>query len=79
MGTAQRAGRAGGGARAQCAASAGTRSRGRLVGQDGPFLRRGPGDAAGDAEAAVPEREGENHWRSLPRVRRGDPLTSGGN
>lgn len=72
----------GGGARAQCAAFAPAWSNGRrrlILAEDGPNLRRGRGDAAGDAEAAVPEREGEDHGCPLSGVRRGNPLTSGGN
>lgn len=71
-----------GGARANCAAFAQARSNGcgRLIPtEDGAFLRRRRGGAAGDAEAVVPEREGENQGCALPGVRRGDPLTSGGN
>lgn len=53
---------------------------GRLIPtEDVAFLQRGRGDAAGHAEAVVPEREGENHGCSVPGVRRGHPFTSGGN
>lgn len=72
----------GGDALAQGAAFAATLSKGHgrlILTEDGPCLWRGRSDAAGDAEAVVPEREGENHGGSLPGVRRGDPLTSGGN
>lgn len=72
----------GGSARAQCAALAPTWSNGRgrlILAEDGPFLRRGPGDAAGDAETVVPEREREDYGCSFSRVRGGNPLTSGGN